>query len=82
MKRKFKKSRWKRKRVRKYLLPVEKCVKLNDKFPGSNAHHISYNIVVFIPVELHRRIDHSLKSGYNMGIMNLLAMQFLFGGIN
>lgn len=82
MKRKFKKKRWKKKRVRRHLLPVEKCVHLNEKFPDSNAHHISAGIIIYIPVELHRHIDHSLKNGYNMAIINTLAFQFLFGGLN
>lgn len=78
--RKFKKKpRWKRKRLRKYLLPTAKCVKLNDKFIGSNFHHLSFNIGVYIPQELHRHITHSLKSGAGMVEMNLLAMQFIYG---
>lgn len=82
MKRKFKKKRWKKKRLRKHLLPVEKCVHLNEKFPDSNAHHISSGIVIYIPVELHRHIDHSLKSGVGMVEMNLLSFQYLYGGLN
>ena len=77
-----KKKRWKKKRLRRYLLPVNKCVQLNEKFEGCNAHHISAEIIIFIPIELHRHIDHSLKSGYNMSIINTLAFQFMFGGLN
>jgi hypothetical protein len=81
MQRKFKKKRWKKKRSRKHLLPVIKCVHLNEKFLGSNAHHISAEIIIYLPIELHRHIDHSLKSGYNMSVINILAFQFIFGGL-
>lgn len=77
-KRKWKKS-WKKKRVRKHLLPTNRCVHLNDKFPDSNFHHMSYNIGVYIPVELHRHIEHSLKSGRGMVEMNILALQYIYG---
>jgi uncharacterized membrane protein (DUF2068 family) len=60
---------------------IIKCVHLNKKFPDSNAHHMSYNIIIYIPVELHRHIEHSLKSGYGMVEINLLAMQYLYGEI-
>ena len=81
MKHRRKKKIWKKKRLRKYLLPINKCIHLNLKFPDSNFHHLSYNIGVFIPVELHQHIQHSLKSGVGMVEMNLLAMQFLYGEI-
>lgn len=76
-----KKRRWKKPRRRKYLLPKDKCVALNEKFEGSNAHHLSYNIIMYIPIELHQHIKHSLKSGIGMTEMNLLAMQYLYGEI-
>lgn len=86
MKHKKRKSQWlkaklKKKRLRRYLLPVNKCVHLNEKFFGSNFHHMSYNIGIFIPVLLHQHIQHSLKSGVGMVEVNLLAMQFLYGGL-
>lgn len=73
---------FKKRRLRKYLLPTSRCVHLNEKFAGSNAHHLSFNIVMYIPIELHQHIQHSLKSGVGMVEMNLLAMQFLYGGLN
>jgi hypothetical protein len=80
--RKFKKKpRWKKKRDRRHLLPVSKCVCLNGKFPESNAHHISAEIIIYIPQELHRHINHSLKSGYNMSVINILSFQFMYGGL-
>ena len=80
MKRKTKR-RVNKKRARKHLLTVEKCVCLNEKFEGSNAHHMSRGIVIYLPVELHQHIVHSLKSGKGMSEINILAMQFLFGGL-
>ena len=77
----WQKAKLKKKRQRKYLLPVNNCVHLNEKFKDSNFHHMSYNIGLFIPVELHQHISHSLKSGLGMTEMNLLAMQYLYGEI-
>lgn len=77
----WQKAKLKKKRMRRYLLPVGKCVHLNEKFSGSNAHHMSSEIIIFIPVELHRHIEHSLKSGMGMVEMNLLAMQYLYCGL-
>lgn len=79
MKKRKSKPRWKRKRLRRHVLPATKCVKLNDKFLGSNAHHISAEIIIYIPQELHRHINHSLKSGYNMSVINILSFQYLYG---
>lgn len=86
MKHKSKKKHWqkvklRKKRQRKHLLPVAKCLHLNKKFPESNAHHMNFNIVVFLPVLLHQHIQHNLKSGVGMTEMNLLAMQYLYGEI-
>ncbi len=82
MRRKFKKKSWKKKRLRRHLLPVEKCVCLNEKFPESNAHHISAGIIIYLPVELHQHIKHNLKSGIGMAEINILAFQFMFGSLS
>ena len=81
MKRKFRKKRWKRKRLRKHLLPTNQCTQLNKRFENSEGHHMAFNIVVFIPQELHRHITHSLKSGLGMVEMNILSLQYLYGEI-
>ena len=80
MKRKTKR-RLKKKRVRKYLQQIAKCICLNEKFEGSNAHHLNSNIIIYLPIELHQHISHSMRSGKGMAVMNLLAMQFLFGSL-
>lgn len=55
---------------------------LNDKFPGSDGHHINKTIVIHIPKELHRHIGHDLRSGRGMDVINALAFQYLFGYYN
>lgn len=65
---------------RDHVLSENKCVKLNNKFKGSEMHHITKSIVIYIPKELHRHIWHSLKNGLNMGSMNMLSLQFINGG--
>ena len=66
---------------RSHLKPINQCIQMNERFKGSDAHHLTSSIVIFIPSELHDHIDHSLKTGYNMGIMNVLALQFINGGL-
>ena len=62
-------------------LPECKCIKLNKRFIGSRMHHITKSIVVYIPHELHEHIWHNMKSGLNMGEMNVLAIQFISGSL-
>lgn len=64
---------------RPYIDPIHSCIKLNDYFVGSDAHHITKSIVVYIPSELHNHISHNIKNGTNMGEINLLAFQFING---
>ena len=64
---------------RNHVLPESQCIKLNKKFLNSNAHHLTKSIIIYIPIELHRHIRHSLKSGIGMGLMNMLALQFING---
>ena len=55
---------------------------LNDKFPGSDGHHITETLVIHIPKELHQHVGHNLRSGKNMNVINKLAFQYLFGCYN
>ena len=64
---------------RNHVLPERDCIKLNSRFKGSEMHHITKSIVVYIPYELHNHIDHNMKTGHNMGSMNMLALQFING---
>ena len=47
---------------------------LNKYFQGSEAHHLNGNDVVYMPQKLHQSISHCLKTGFNMGKINRLAM--------
>ena len=50
---------------------------LNKYFKDSVAHHINKDDVVYIPKEIHCSIWHRLKTGKNMGEINLLAMEYI-----
>jgi len=52
---------------------------LNEPFEGCHRHHITKTLVVCIPSELHNHIPHNLKTGLNMGEINMLALQFISG---
>jgi hypothetical protein len=67
-------------RKRPYVLPEARCVKLNSRFLDSAFHHITKSIGIYIPVELHKHLYHSLQDGHGMGEMNMLALQFINGG--
>lgn len=56
------------------------AIYMNAWFGGCHRHHITKTIVVHIPAELHNHIPHTLKNGYNMGEINMLALQFINGG--
>ena len=66
---------------RDHLLTEAACIKLNKKFNNSHFHHITRSIGVYIPKDLHKHFYHSLKSGHGMGSMNMLALQFINGGL-
>jgi hypothetical protein len=52
-------------------------IKLNEKFKGSNGHHIDATHIVYIPAELHQSIPHNHWSGKGMKEMNAIAMEYL-----
>jgi hypothetical protein len=64
---------------REHVLPINQCLQINKRFKDSNAHHISSDVVVYIPKELHQHIKHSLKNGKNMYEMNMLSLQYIRG---
>lgn len=53
---------------------------INNKFLGSEGHHLNEEYVLFIPKELHRSIIHNVKIGYNMEEINNLAIEWYFKG--
>ncbi len=65
---------------RSHLLNEKYCIQLNQRFKGSEGHHITKSIIIYIPTELHKHImPHSLKTGLNMDKINMLALQFING---
>ena len=64
---------------RNHVLPKNQCIKLNNKFKDSDFHHITKSVGIFIPKELHEHVRHNLLNGKNMGIINLLSLQFING---
>ena len=67
---------------RPHVLPMGQCIKVNQWFVGSHAHHITKSIVVYIPGELHNHIPHNIKTGIGMEEINTTAMQYVNGGID
>lgn len=67
---------------RSHVDPENKCIKLNNRFKNSHAHHILRNVVVYIPGELHNRIYHNLRTGDGMDTINALTFQYLNGYYN
>lgn len=43
---------------------------LNEKFKGSDGHHINERYIVYIPREIHRSVWHSLPTGKGMVQIN------------
>jgi hypothetical protein len=64
-----------------YILPIRNCIKMNEWFKGSHAHHITKSVIIYIPKELHRHISHNLKTGHNVGEINASSIQFINGGL-
>ena len=67
---------------RNHLKPESQCVKLNERFDGCEGHHMTPSVMIYIPRELHRHIGHNMKTGENVGKMNMLVLQYLHGCYN
>lgn len=67
--------------VRTHVKHERDCIKLNERFQGSEFHHLSRSLGIYIPKELHHHFYHSLKNGHGMGNMNMLSLQFINGGL-
>ena len=64
---------------RPHLTPVKSCIQLNTRFEGSEGHHITSNVVIFIPKNLHKSIWHDFKNNTNIKEINNLAFNYLIG---
>ena len=54
-------------------------IPLNDWFIGCNGHHLDTEFVVYIPEEMHTSIRHSVLNNINMGEINALALDYVYG---
>lgn len=46
-------------------------ITLNDPLPEDcEGHHIDRDYVIYIPKSLHRSLNHNVRTGYNMDIIN------------
>lgn len=52
-------------------------IPLNEFFVGSEAHHIDFECVVYIPKELHRSIWHNIHTGQGITEINDKAFEWL-----
>lgn len=50
---------------------------LNQYFKGSDAHHIDYTNIIYIPTKLHESIDHSQLDEISMQRINIIAWTFM-----
>ena len=53
------------------------ATELNEPFEGCEMHHISKDVVVYIPKSLHRSIYHNLKTGKGMDKINKKVLEWL-----
>jgi hypothetical protein len=49
-------------------------VPMNTFSPGSEAHHLNQNDVIYIPHELHRSVYHNVLTGRGMAKINAKAL--------
>ena len=47
---------------------------LNKRFEGSHGHHMSEDVIVFIPKKLHESVRHNLETGEGMDEINGKAL--------
>jgi len=50
-------------------------IPINKKFPGSVAHHLDNNYVIYIPEELHRKFYHPNRELHRLLVLNELFIQ-------
>lgn len=53
-------------------------IPINDKFDGTDAHHIDRDFVIYIPRELHNSIYHNMHTGQGMKEMNNAAFEYTY----
>lgn len=70
-------------RGRSHLIPTSRCLQLNPWFEGCVRHHIMIGVIIHIPVDLHRSVQHRMpncdRENKNMKEINKLAFKYLLG---
>lgn len=64
-------------KVRDYVLLEYQCIQLNQRFIGSEGHHILTGVIIYIPKYIHRSVYHNMKNGKGMKEINKLALNYL-----
>jgi len=64
---------------RPWVLPKSQCIKLNKRFVGSEGHHLTSSVMVYIPKYIHRSVWHNMKNGLRMEEINKVAYNYLRG---
>jgi hypothetical protein len=84
-------KRWKKKHYKQNKLIEERhiakhrklgFIPLNERFENSEAHHIDFELVVYIPEQLHHSIYHNIWTGRGMTEMNNKVFEWLEQLIN
>jgi len=68
-------------KVREHVKPLYECTKLNSWFKGSNGHHLTSTVAIYLPSYLHKKVWHNMKTGKNMNDINEIAIKYLCGDI-
>ena len=50
---------------------------INEWFEGADGHHVTKDVVIYIPAALHRSMKHNIFTGEGMEEINKLAFEFL-----
>jgi len=66
---------------RDHILSESQCIKLNLRFDGSEGHHLTSSVMVYIPKYIHRSVWHNMKNGLRMEEINKVAYNYLRGDI-
>ena len=54
-------------------------IPLNERFEGSEAHHIDKEFIIYVPKEMHRSVWHNIHTGKGMEQINDMAIDFCYG---
>ena len=52
-------------------------ISLNDWFPGSHAHHIDEEHIIYMPADLHMSVGHNVWTGEGMEAINTIAFRYI-----